>query len=580
VNSAGNFSYNVFVNDPPPQDNGLLPNEEPRLFSPQVSRRFKLLIVSSLAALCLTIAACGGSTGGSGSTGGTSGVLVVVSPVGVPSLDSQNFGTASQEEVLTNVGEPLLRFKPLGQTTSQGIPVGSQTQFTGGACARFSLTAATFHCTLGHWVSPDGNSLTSADVKFTFEYLVAAKSQGFVAMQLAGISATDPVTVISPSELNINLINHNTTAEAALTYWSFDPLDATEVKKHATSSDPFARHWLAGHTAMFGPYNVRSFTPDQEVDLVGNPHYAGRPTAQVPRASYPTVVYRAVPSDGTRAQLLCSGNAQFAKAVNVNLYQPLKRCPSVTTYRFPYLAEPTLYFNLKHPPFDNENLRKAISCAVNTHQISQGVYDGQWAPATSIITPKIPGESGDFVICPTQNMAAAKSYLKASGYAGQTLPLYYSVGNSGQDAAENATLIQADLSQAGVKTSLQPVPDATRYFTAAISGQYGMFVFLWGANVPTAAWALGAWFGPTSALNGTGYATTRTAADLHALQTSALDSAAQRAAAIDFQKQLLQHAVIDPLIYMQNEIIVHRSVCGLRSDPDDFPFWQYLHPCR
>jgi peptide/nickel transport system substrate-binding protein len=534
-----------------------------------------LLVVVTL---CIVIAACGGSTGGS--AGGTSAALVVVSPVGVPSLDSQNFGTSTQQEVLTNVGEPLLRFKPLGQVTSQGVPVGSQTQFTGGACARFSLTAVTVHCTLGHWVSPYGNTLTSADVKFTFERLVAAKSQGLVAMQLAGISTKDPVTVISPSELNINLTSHNTTAGPGLTYSTFDPLDATEVKKHATPSDPFARQWLAGHTAMFGPYNVRSFTPDQEVDLVKNPHYAGRPGAQVPRPSYPHVSYRAVPNDGTRAQLLCSGTAQFAKALNVNLYQSLKHCSSVTTYQFPYLAEPTLYFNVKHPPFDNADLRKAISCAVSRHQISQSVYDGQWPPATSIITPMIPGETGDFAICPAQNLADAKRYLKASGYAGQALPLYYSVANSGQDAPENATLIQADLSEVGIKTSLQPVPDATRYFVAATTGQYGMFVFLWGADVPTAAWALGAWFGPTSALNGTGYATPSTAADLKALRTSALDSAAQIEAAIDFQKQLLQHAVIDPLVYAQNEIIVHRSVCGLRSDPGGFPFWQYLHPCR
>ena len=47
-----------------------------------------------------------------------------------------------------------------------------------------------------------------------------------------------------------------------------------------------------------------------------------------------------------------------------------------------------------------------------------------------MITPKkIPGETGDFVICPTQSLTEAKSYLNATGYAGQTLPLYYSVGD-------------------------------------------------------------------------------------------------------------------------------------------------------
>jgi len=36
MNPAGNLSYDVFVNDPPPQD-GLLPNGQPKRFSPTAS---------------------------------------------------------------------------------------------------------------------------------------------------------------------------------------------------------------------------------------------------------------------------------------------------------------------------------------------------------------------------------------------------------------------------------------------------------------------------------------------------------------------------------------------------------------
>ena len=35
--SIASLSYEVFVNDPPPQDNGVLPNGEPKLFSPMAS---------------------------------------------------------------------------------------------------------------------------------------------------------------------------------------------------------------------------------------------------------------------------------------------------------------------------------------------------------------------------------------------------------------------------------------------------------------------------------------------------------------------------------------------------------------
>jgi peptide/nickel transport system substrate-binding protein len=555
-----------------------------RIALPSVAIRTSRL-VPIVAAICLVVAACGGSganktdSGGAPVRKGSDGTLVVVSPVGVPSLDGQNLGSSSQQEVLVNVGEPMLRFKPLDQRDERDIPISSQTEFVGGACARFSLSGTTFRCTLGRWVSPYGNRLTSADVKFTFDHLLAAKGNGLVGMQLAGIDAKKPVTVISPNELEINLVQHNTTLLPALTFWSFAPLDSTEIKKHATPKDPFARKWLAGHTAMFGPYTARRFVANQEVELVKNPNYAAKPGDLLPAPTYAKVVYRAVPSDGTRAQLLCSGTAQFAKTLNVNLYEPLKGCESVTTFNLPYLAGTTLYFNVKRPPFDNADLRKAIDCAVDSGQISQSVYHGQWPAATSLISHKIPSQEGNFVVCPTRDPERAKGYLKAAGYDGETLPLYYSVGNSGQDAQENATLIQAQLGEVGIKTSLETVADATKYFVGAITAKYGMFIFVWGANVPTAAWTLGAWFGPDSSLNATGYATARTAGDLRKLQAASLTSPVQTDASIDFQKQILQNAVVVPLVHLMNSIVVHESVCGLRSDPGDFPFWQYLHPC-
>ncbi|MBV9057975.1 MAG: hypothetical protein JO296_04795 [Pseudonocardiales bacterium] len=38
-NPTENLTYDVFVNDLPPQDNGFLPKGEPKLFSPQASTR-------------------------------------------------------------------------------------------------------------------------------------------------------------------------------------------------------------------------------------------------------------------------------------------------------------------------------------------------------------------------------------------------------------------------------------------------------------------------------------------------------------------------------------------------------------
>jgi hypothetical protein len=64
------------------------------------------------------------------------------------------------------------------------------------------------------------------------------------------------------------------------------------------------------------------------------------------------------------------------------------------------------------------------------------------------------------------------------------------------------------------------------------------------------------------------------------MQVTGLTSKAQVAASQNFQKQFMQHAVVDPLVYQRNTIIVNKSSCGLRSDPGDFPYWQWLRPCK
>lgn len=547
------------------------------------TRRATMSVIALSSAVGL--AACGGGGdsgsggGGSPASGTSKSTMVVVSPVGVPSLDSQAFGTSTQQEVMTNVGEPMLRFKPLDTKSPQGALLGSDTEFVGGACKEHKLEGKTFSCTLGDFTSPYGNKLTSADVKFTLDYLIDAKANGLVGISLGGIDPKDPITIVDPTHLELNLLAPNTTLLGALTFWTFDPLDSTELKKHATSKDPFARKWMATHAAMFGAYNVTKFTPNQEVQLTKNPNYKGDPSIGVVPPSIPKVVYRAVPSDGTRAQLLASGTSQLTKSINVNLFQPLKGNSDVTTYKLPYLASPTLYFNVTKKPFDDESLRKAITCAVNRQAISDSVYQGQWKPAHSIVGPKLSSSTDKFDTCPDQDLGKAKSLLQGSGYKGETLPLYYSVGNSGQDAQENATLLQAQLSQAGIKTSLKAVPDATKFFTGAAAGQYGMFVFLYGANVPTAAWLLGAWFGPESSLNFTKFKNPQTEKHLAQLQRTPLDSPEQTAASQSFQQQFMQAAAVVPLVYQENDYIINKQLCDFRADPGDFAFWQFLKFC-
>src|SRR5262245_45000089 len=69
----------------------------------------RLLLFTAVVAGTILAALVGAGVGGARSS--ASDTLVVVSPVAPPSLDREQFGTGTQQEVITNLMEPLIRYK-------------------------------------------------------------------------------------------------------------------------------------------------------------------------------------------------------------------------------------------------------------------------------------------------------------------------------------------------------------------------------------------------------------------------------------------------------------------------------------
>src|SRR5207249_1170389 len=82
--------------------------------------------------------------------------------------------------------------------------------------------------------------------------------------------------------------------------------DSKAARAHATSSDPWAKEYLAANTAGFDAYTVQSVTKGQKLVLVANPgYYAGKPF-------FEQVIWSAVPSADSRLAVLSRGDADIA----------------------------------------------------------------------------------------------------------------------------------------------------------------------------------------------------------------------------------------------------------------------------
>ena len=104
------------------------------------------------------------------------------------------------------------------------------------------------------------------------------------------------------------------------------------------------------------------------------------------------------------------------------------------------IEEPTatltyLGFPIEQKPFDNKQVRQAMSLAIDRQLIVDQVLNGLAYPSTDIVTPPIPGSREDACDYCTHDPEQAKQLLEASGVNPQgTKVQYYFNADAGHDA--------------------------------------------------------------------------------------------------------------------------------------------------
>ena len=241
-----------------------------------------------------------------------------------------------------------------------------------------------------------------------------------------------------------------------------------------------------------GPYIVKSFTP-QLVDLVKNPKFWQPGKPQVDEVKIPAY------SSNDSAQLaLQKGEIDWTNLFIPNLdrtYVALDK--EHNHYWFPSSDDVMLYLNLTKTPFNDMQVRKAISLALNRQTISKLGEAGYEPPAnpTGLV-----GEAIKTYIAPqyasmqfTQNIAQADQTLKRDGWTkgadgfyaknGKQLAFSIIVVSGYTDYVADCQVMAKDLQAAGINASVNAMSNDA--FTNALqNGQYDAGI-LWTNPGPT-----------------------------------------------------------------------------------------------
>jgi peptide/nickel transport system substrate-binding protein len=379
---------------------------------------------AGLAVTALALAACGGGGdegGGSGGGGGggdaltigTSDKITTIDPAG--SYDNGSFAVMNQVFPFlmnTNYGSPDVE-----PDIAQSAEFTSPTQYT--VTLKPGLTFA------------NGNELTSSDVKFTFDRMVAINDpNGPAALlaNLAGVDAPDDTTVV------FNLVSGNDQTFPQILSSPAGPIVDEEVFS-ATELTPDQE--IVDGNAFAGPYTITNYDQNNLISYEANPEYQGLLGA--PKTAQVNVRYYA---DSSNLKLdIEEGNIDVAfRSLSATDIDDLRGNDQVEVVDGPGGEIRYIVFNFNTQPFGAttpeadpakaQAVRQAMAHLIDRQEIADQVYRGTYTPLYSHVPDGLTG-----AITPLQDL--------------------YGDGNGGPDADKATQVLQAAGVQTPVQLSLQ-----------------------------------------------------------------------------------------------------------------------------
>jgi len=309
---------------------------------------------------------------------------------------------------------------------------------------------------------PDGTPVNSEAVKWSLERVV----------RLEG----DPNWLVSSFLDHVEIIDDLTFKIVLQDAVGFFPyLLATTpwfpVSPNCYSPDKFdSDSTCGGH----GPYIIKRWERDVEMELEANPDYYGEPP------KWPRIIIKYFADSTTMRLALENGEIDVAwKTLEPTDYIDLAKNPDFKIIEGPGAYIRYICFNVTTPPFDNKLVRQAIAYAIDRDAITEKVFLGTHIPLYSMVPEGMMGHIDAF---PKRDLEKAKELLKEAGFSEDNpleMDLWWTPTHYGPTEADVATVIKEALEETGmIKVNLQSAEWAT-YTDYISAGTMPVFLLGW-----------------------------------------------------------------------------------------------------
>lgn len=216
-----------------------------------------------------------------------------------------------------------------------------------------------------------------------------------------------------------------------------------------------------------GPYKFVEWTRGEQIKFTAHEDYFDADRA--PKIK--NIIWKIIPEVSSRTIALESGEVDYIIELDSTSLDGLKENSNISVMEVPSVSHNWLTVNNEKAPFDDLNVRKALSSAINREDVITVALNGAGVAATGQTPEGLLGFSSEGF--DNYDPEAAKAYMDAWGGDPSTIELDIICSNDTKRRA--AEVIQANLKEIGIEATLSSMDLAT-YLSETSSGNFTGFI--------------------------------------------------------------------------------------------------------
>ena len=237
----------------------------------------------------------------------------------------------------------------------------------------------------------DGTELNTKDFEYTFKRIadtnVAAPYAETVIGMIEGYK--DAIDSKNPEKLNVKASDDGKTLTVKLAYpcsyfdkivafGTMSPVQKATVEKNGDSWATKPETYVCN-----GPYTITEWTPSEKIVCKKNENYKGGWDSS--KIVNDKLTFLLLEDSSASYTAYTGGTAQLIKDVPTEEIPTLKKDKKDEFNVDPILGTYYLSMNLNKAPFNNKNVRKALSLAIDRDYVANTVMQGTYTPAYNYV---------------------------------------------------------------------------------------------------------------------------------------------------------------------------------------------------